>query len=300
MDPSREPTSPPEALLPDDVQHAVVPVSRLWLPVLSLFILTTLVLGFIRHNLREVYRDNLGYWDSRMSNSAVERVSYANLWLKERRTDTLAVARDPFTARVLAAAAHRSRALEARLAAEHVLERIARDNGFLGGAVADTECRIVAQKSVPMEAIAAVAEACQRARRAGDFKLFISGWEPSQLWLYLAYPVFGDGETSPSGPVPHRQLGVAEMVVEPWKALLPFLTVDSESEDATDTLVMWPDGSETIVFSPRLAMQGVESIFRRPLSDRTLESLAARKDNVEFGEFTDYRGVRVLGAARYS
>jgi len=151
MDPSREPTSPPEALLPDDVQHAVVPVSRwnnLWLPVLSLFILTTLVLGFIRHNLREVYRDNLGYWDSRMSNSAVERVSYANLWLKERRTDTLAVARDPFTARVLAAAAHRSRALEARLAAEHVLEGIARDNGFLGGAVADTECRIVAQKSV--------------------------------------------------------------------------------------------------------------------------------------------------------
>ena len=303
MDPSREPTSPPEALLPDDVPHAVVPVSRwnnLWLPVLSLFILTTLVLGFIRHNLREVYQDNLGYWDSRMSNSAVERVSYANLWLKERRTDTLAVARDPFTARVLAAAAHRSHVAEARPAAEHVLERIARDNGFLGGAVADTECRIVAQKSVPMEAIAAVAEACQRARRAGDFKLFISGWEPSQLWLYLAYPVFGDGETSPSGPVPHRQLGVAEMVVEPWKALLPFLTVDSESQDATDTLVVWPDGSETIVFSPRLAMQGVESIFRRPLSDRTLESLAARKDNVEFGEFTDYRGVRVLGAARYS
>ena len=78
MDPSREPTSPPEAPLPDDVHHAIVPVSRwtnLWLSFLSLFILATLVLGSIRHNLREVYRDNLSYWDSRMSNSAVERLS---------------------------------------------------------------------------------------------------------------------------------------------------------------------------------------------------------------------------------
>ena len=303
MDPSREPTSPPEAPLPDDVHHAIVPVSRwtnLWLSFLSLFILATLVLGSIRHNLREVYRDNLSYWDSRMSNSAVERLSYATLWLKERRTDTMVVARNPVTVRVLAAAAHRSHVLEARPAAEHALERIARDNGFLGGAVADTECRIVAQASIPRKAMAGVAKACQLARHAVDFTLSVSGWEPSQLWLYLAYPVFGGGETSPSGPVPRRQLGVAVLVVEPWKALLPFLTVDSESQDATDTLVVWPYGSETIVFSPRLAMQGVQSMFRRPLSDRTLESLASRRDNVEFGEFVDYRGVRVFGAARYS
>ena len=98
MDPSREPTSPPQAPLPDDVHHAVVSVSRwtnLWFSVLSVFILATLVLGSIRHNLRGVYRDSLTYWKSRMSNSVVERVSYATLWLKERRTDTMAVARDP-------------------------------------------------------------------------------------------------------------------------------------------------------------------------------------------------------------
>src|SRR5215472_12665536 len=117
MDLSREPTSLPDTPLPDGVRHAVLPVSRwssLWLPVLSLFILATLVLVFIRHNLREVYRDSLRYWDSRMSNSAVERVSYATLWLKERRTDTMVVARNSVTVRVLAAAAHRSHVLEAR------------------------------------------------------------------------------------------------------------------------------------------------------------------------------------------
>ena len=302
MDPLPELSTLHPAPSTDKVQDRAVRLSRwsnLWLYLVSFLLLVTTVWGFVRHNLRQAYRDTLAYWDVRMSNSDVERVSYATLWLNERRTDTVVVARNPLTIALLTAAANRGDVLRPRRSVEHYVDRIVRDNGFLGGAVADTSCRIVANVGVPAEAMAGFPEACQRAQRAGDFKLFVFGVEPPHVWLYQAYPVFPESEISLAGRDPRRELGVVVMIAEPWKTLFPYLTSGGEPRDSTETLVVWLTKDETVIFSPRLAIQGMESIFRRPLSERTLESLTAREDNVEFGEFADYRGVRVLGAARF-
>ena len=302
MDPRHEPSTPRAVPSADKVRDPFVPISQganLWLYLLSFFFLVTMVWAFVRHNLRQAYRDTLAYWDIRMSDSDVERVSYAALWLKERRTDTVGVARNPLTIHLLTAVANGSDVLRTHQSAERVIETMAHENGFLGGVVADTSCRIVAKVGVPAEALGGFSDSCQRAQYSRDLRLFVFGVETTHLWLFLAYPVFPEGEISPPRRDTRRELGVVMMVAEPWKSLFPYLTTGGELHDSTETLIVWPEGKETVIFSPRLAIQGVESIFRRPLSERTLESLTAREDNVEFGEFTDYRGVRVLGAARY-
>ena len=302
MDPSLKAGATPQSTSPDNAQPGGMPKARLggwWLYIFSFILLATLALGFIRRDLRDAYRDTLAYWDVRMSNSDLERVSYATLWLKERRTDVVVVARNPLTTGLLGAAAKGSNLARTRPLVEKYIDRIARDNGFAGGLIADTTCRIVAQEGVPAEAMADILGNCPEALRAGDFKVFVFGGEAAHPWVCLSYPVLPGDEISPGGQDPRRALGVVLMLSQPWKALLPSFEPEGERQDATETLVVWPSDDETIVFSPHLAIQGVRSIFHRPRGDQTLESLAVRKDNVEFGEYIDYRGVRVLGAARF-
>lgn len=301
VEPSHEPTTPPQATTPDGAQRHSVPVARWSTPslyVLSSLFLIAVVVGFVWYDLREAYRDTLAYWDVRMSSSADERSSFANLWLNERRTDTEAIAENAISTRLLLTAANRSDLTETSQGVERAIERMARINGFVGGAMADMECRIAAQTGVPAEALAGVQETCRRAERTGDFRVFVSGVRPAHVWLYLAYPVFAADKASPPGQASRREIGAVVMIAEPWKPVFPFLSAESESKSATETLIAWADADETVVFSPSLAIKGVESVFRRPLSEPTFESRVARERNVVFGEFTSYRGVRVFGAAR--
>jgi len=301
MEPSNRRITPALATTADSKRNWALPSLLRGIPsvyTISLFSIVAVVVGFIWYDLHGAYHDTLAYWDARLSSSAVERVSFATLWLNERRTDTVAIAENALSARLLSTASNRSELTETRQGVEQAIERMARINGFLGGAVADTECRIAAQSGMPAEALAGVQESCRQAQSAGDFRVFIHAVQPAHVWLDLAYPVFAGGETSSPGQTSRRELGAAVMITEPWKSALPFLSSESGFQGATETLIVWKNGHDAVLFCPRLAVQGVESVFRRPLSEPTLESRAAREDTIEFGGFTDYRGVRVFGAAQ--
>ena len=259
-------------------------------------ILAVVVAGLIWYDLQQAYRDTIAYWEVRMSASAAERLSFANLWLNERRTDTQAIADGRLSARLLAGAANHEAPDSSRRSEVAAIEKMARINGFAGGAIADTECRIVAQAGLPLEAVSGATDVCRRTQEVKDFSVLIYGAHRGHVWLYLACPVF-------AGPLPPRHgpagiVGAVVMIAEPWKPVFPFLALERESKYPTDTLIVWEDADQTVVFSPALAIQGAESQFRRLLNRPTLESRAAREGTVPFGEFTDYRGVQVLGTAR--
>jgi PAS domain-containing protein len=301
MGPPRELPVASLATTPDDTHPRHTPGSRrsaLPLYALSLLLLTTAVSGFIWYDLRWAYRDTLAYWDVRMSTSAIERVSFADLWLNERQTDVEGIAGSALAVRLLSVQANGTNLAKTQQEVEQLIERMARINRFLGGAVADTECRIAAQTGLPAEAAAGVRETCNRAQRAGDFQVFVAGVQQGHVWLYLAYPVFAAGETSLQRQVSRHALGAAVMIAEPWERTFPFMSAESEPQASTQTLLVWEDFGKTVIFSPRLGMEGVESVFRRSLSEPTLESRAAHEGNVGFGEYTDHRGVRVFAVAR--
>jgi hypothetical protein len=145
MESVHEPPRPTLDPGPRNANHRLVQVPhRSGLPfyVLTFVLLATVVGSLIWYDLRATYHDTLAYWDSNLSDSADQQVGIVTLWLLERRTDTVAVAHNPLTARLLLREANRASFLGIRQDVEHVVKGMAHANGFLGGVVADAECRV--------------------------------------------------------------------------------------------------------------------------------------------------------------
>ena len=134
--------------------------------------------------------------------------------------------------------------------------------------------------------------------REGDFRVDGFGMERGHLWLTLSVPVLAGLGAVTQAQVPARRIGAVVMVSDPWEDVAPLVVFESASTRTTDTLFVWRRDSEAFAFSPRLHALGTESIFRPPLRGDSFESRAARNGSVPFGEYTDYRGIRVFGVAR--
>jgi PAS domain S-box-containing protein len=266
--------------------------------VLIFLLVVAVVVGFLWYDLRAAYHDTLTYWDSSLSNAADEQANVETLWLLERRTDTEAIANNPATIRLLGGKVSSGNLGQTRQEVELEIDKMARINGFMGGAAADTECRIMAQTGVPAEAREGIQKACREAQAVGHSSIVAGYTRPAHVLLNLAFPVSAaQGALPAAQPSPHVS-GTVVMITEPRKTVFRFFAERSRPDQFAETEIMWQDEGEAVSFSPRLNTMGMESVFRQPLGGNNFESQAARKSNLEFGEFIDYRGVRVFGVAR--
>ncbi len=266
--------------------------------VIGFLILATLIAGFIWHDLGADYRDTLSYWNVQLSSSADEWVRVSALWLKERWTDTRGVAQNPSTIRLLSAGKSKRQAAELRQQVEGEIAHMAAVNGFRGGAVGDADCRITVQSGLRPEMARDFQEACRVVQRTGEFRIDLFGMEQGRVWLKFTAPVMAEGPASSSGPITRRRVGCVIMVVENLQDSILIFGGESVGARTSETLLVWRELGEALIFSAHRSAQGVESLFRRPLAASTLESRVARDGEVAFGEFMDYRGVGVFGAAR--
>jgi signal transduction histidine kinase len=264
----------------------------------SFLLLVTVVVGFIWHDLRAEYLDTLAYWNVQLSTSADDRVRISTLWLNERRTDTMVVAESDGTIRLLSAKGSRSQVAQIRQEVEREMAAIAAGNGFLGGAVGDGDCRIVAQTGLRSEMTQGVQEGCREVQQVGEYRVDTFGMEQGHVWLSLSAPVMAEDRASSSAPLIRRMVGSVIMVTENWQDIVPVFESESAPTRPGQTLIVWKKAREAFIFSPRLSARRVESFFRRPLAGPTFESRVALDGDVAFSEFIDYRGVRVFGVAR--
>jgi PAS domain S-box-containing protein len=266
---------------------------------IGFLILAALVVLFIWHELGTAYRDTLAYWNVQLSSSADEQAAVSALWLKERRTDTTAIAENPSTIRLLAAVGDKNKVAALRQQVEGEIAHMAAVNGFLGGAVGDGDCQITVQTGLRPEMAQGVQEACQRVQQSGEYEIDAFGMEKGHVWLNLSAPVWAEGPASPSAPFPRRIVGSVVMVMDLWQDFILIFGGESVPTKTSETLLVWKELREALIYSPRRSARGVPSFFRRPLAMSTFESIVAREGDVAFGEFIDYRGVRVFGAARH-
>jgi len=295
MNPSAQGTA-----IRDAADNLQVSGSRKTIPSLyavSFLFLVAMVVGFIWHDLRAAYRNTLDYWNVRLSNSADERVRMAALWRSERRMDIEVISKNPLTARLLSASGKKEITVTQR-GVQREIETISRSHEYLGGAALDGHCRIVVQVGIRPEMASGVQDACRWIEEGDEFRVDASGIEQGHLRLNLSAPVFAVDRVSPHAQVSRRKVGVVVMVCDPWRAATPLIAFESDRTLTSETLFVWRNESEAFIFSPRLHAQGGESLFRRPLDGPVFESRAARESDVAFGEFIDYRGVRIFGAAR--
>ena len=301
MEPSEKQVKSPSPDAPHDTdQGAAVgsPKRISSLYVIGFLILATFIVGFIWQDLRADYRDTLSYWKVQLSSSADEQATVGALWLKERRTDTTAIAENPSTIRLLAAKGDKDKAAALRQQVEGEIAHMAAVNGFLGGAVGDGDCQITVQTGLRPEMAQGVQEACRRVQQSGEYEIDAFGMEKGHIWLNLSAPVKAEGPASPSAPLPRRIVGSVVMVTELWQNFILIFGGESIPTKTSETLIVWKESSEALIYSPRRSARGGPSFFRRALAGPTFESRVAREGDVAFGEFIDYRGVRVFGAAR--
>jgi PAS domain S-box-containing protein len=173
-----------------------------------------------------------------------------------------------------------------------------RGNGYLAGALLDSKCRIAAQVSIQPEFSQAINDACGRILQAGDFRVDSFVTERGHLWLTLSVPVLAGMQGAPQGQASGGKIGAVVMVSDLWKDVTPLVVFESASTHTSDALFVWQKDGEAFAFSPRLQALGMDSIFRKRLNGDSFESRTAREGYVPFGEYLDYRGVRVFGAAR--
>jgi PAS domain S-box-containing protein len=285
------------------IHYGVTTASRsrtLSLYAVSFFFFATVVVGFIWHDLRGAYHDTLTYWNARLSSSADGRVKYDTLWLDERRRDAAVVSENPDTARLLSAVRDRATSglPEARRHVERELAAIQHVNGYLRAVVVDPECRVVAQSSASQEPTQDLQPTCLWVYHSGKSSLFPSVLEKGHIRLQIADPVFVHEVTRPASEAPLRVLGAVILVAEPWKELLPFAAIESDPSRTGETLLVWKQNGDAVIFSPLRKTRGEKCVFRKSLGEMAFESLVARQGEVAFGEYTDYRGVRVFAVAR--
>jgi PAS domain S-box-containing protein len=162
----------------------------------------------------------------------------------------------------------------------------------------DVKCRIIAQTGALEGTDEDFRSACTWVYRTKEFEVIASDSRRGKVWLHLAVPVFAENGAPGASQVPRRVVGAVVLVVDPWKEMLPFITSDSEPASTAETLLVWRQGGDAVIFSPLRKMLSQSSLFRRPLSDATFESRVVREGEVAFGEFVDCRGIRVLGVGR--
>jgi len=266
--------------------------------VVSFLILATVVGGFIWHDLRVDYLDTLDYWKVQLSNVTDDQVRICALWLNERRTDTIAVAESSGTNLLVYAGASRGQMAQVRQRVERGMADIAAGNGFLGGAVSDGDCRIVAQTGLRPEMAQGVQEACRAVQQAGQYRVDTFGMEQGHVWLSLSAPVVAEDRASSSAPRLRRIVGAAVMVIENWRDIVPVFESERAPTRPGHTLIVWKKANEALIFSPYLSARGEPSFFRRPLNGSPFESRVARDGDVAFGEFIDDLGQPIFGVAQ--
>ena len=272
--------------------------SHLPVYVLIFLLVVAVVIGFLWYDLRTAYRDTLNYWDSNLTNSADLQINVGNLWLAERRTDTEAIARSTATIRLLSFRESSANMADTRQEVERAVDKMARINGFVGGAVGDMECKIVAQSGVLPEAEEGIQAACREAQASGGITFVAAHRRPPHVWFVMAFPVSAAEGTSPAAQHSRHWCGAAVMVAEPWYTLSRPLEEAGRSNWSAETEIIWREQGEAVSFSPRLSNEGVESVFRLPLGGNAFEPRAAREGKVGFGDLIDYRGRKVFAVAR--
>jgi PAS domain S-box-containing protein len=269
-----------------------------WLLVISFVFLAAAVAGFIWHDLTLSYKGSVNHWKVLLTNSANDNVGLADMWLREREMNAEYVAANPLTSGLLVDASHNRNDAGKRRTLEQDLKRTASANGFLGGLVLDLQCRIVANSDAQVAKGIELETICKNVYRTKSYHVLASGLDRGDVRLTAAVPVFAESTLWPSGKKIHSIVGIVAMVANPWKTLLPFFVPEGEPAKSLETSLIWKREDHVVIFFPARAARGEKAVIVRPLKDVSYEGRVAVGSVLAFGEFKDFRGVRVFGVAK--
>ena len=246
------------------------------------------------------FRETMLAWEQRQSSIADDRSWLVSAWLSERRGDATAFSADSVVLAVLSPAnANRPDRDSSRVQRDlkSDLDLIATSHGYSGIYLLDSDGRVAAKSSGADAMDPRIKDICIETAQAGNFRVSTLGDQPSSP-LSFSMPVIAKGK--PLYPASHRSPlpGCVALVIDPASSLFPFLIKESVPTRSGETVLLRREGNEAVFVSPLRNNPHQSTCLRVALGPRALAGQAALAGQEKFGEFIDYRGVRVLASTR--
>ena len=235
---------------------------------------------------------HLEQWRARLSATVEDRRAGADAWIEERISDALVAAQYPSTLSLLDRRARPSRPLsEETSGADHlrdVLDRLRSVYHHRAVWIVDASGGVAAS-SGSLQPDSRCLEIAREVQAHREPRVAFHERSDGAVVVGAAAPVL-----APEG----RPLGAVLIEIDPTRSVYLMLTTEPAPTRSGETLLVEKEGGDLVFLSP--LRQGKEGPLRArwPLAQPGLAAIAALSGIETFGEFVDYRGVRVLAATR--
>ena len=228
-------------------------------------------------------------WRGRLSAMADDRRAAIARWLTASLADAQSAASFP-TIVALASNPSTDVAGKEREHATSILASIAGAEGFDGGWVLDANGGVLVSTRGSVAPDPALLRNLVARLEAETLVTDIHRSSDGRVSAYYAARIRADGSQ-------HRILGTVVFRSDPEKFLYPLLRSDPSLSTTAETVLVRADGSDVLFLGPLRHRSEAPLTVRLPRA-RLGAAAAAIEGRSEFGEFIDYRGMRVLAATR--
>ncbi len=247
--------------------------------------------------IRTQYTSNMAVWNERQSSLADDRSRMVSDWLDQRRGDAETLASRSSVIRVLSSPTSGSRPApngDNLRALTATLEDYARAYRYVGVYAFDASGEEVARTPGAEPLAKSMREISRQAAASGMFSLDIIE-RPGATLLGISAPVYIVASSVP-GPQ-RRAVGTVVLTADLDQSLFPNFSRETTPTRTGETVLVRRAGQEVEYLTPLRNLSGRPMHVRRPLA-RELAASVALEGPRTFGEFVDYRAVRVLAAVR--
>jgi PAS domain S-box-containing protein len=272
---------------------------RPWGSLLAFMAGAVAVAGLLAYLIVIQHREVLRSWEGRENGIADDRSRLVSHWLMERKADAELTARSPLLSALLSPITGqktvRQLLEDERRSSIAMLDETKGSYGYSGIYILDREGRLVSQATASPEIPEMLGATARGALQRGQLQV---DWLPDgqgRSSLGFVTPVPDKGERNAAGQRVMNPLGAVALIVNPYETLFPLLTVETVPTKTDETVLLMRKGDEVFYLSPlRNGPAGLHVALNRP----GFAAKAALEGRRTFGEYIDYRGVRVLAATR--
>ena len=257
--------------------------------------------GLIWNRFAAEYRAAMNYWHARQSSIAADRVRMVSTWLEDSRGDAEVLANLPSLRELASRPSSQATGRPSNSLLQGwvsvALDLVVDTGHYSSIHLLSRGGQVLAQSSRGGTLDPSVSQFCRTIALTGKVWIDMASSTGGREELTVCTPVFSQGSTRSNRP--GSPVGVVVLLVDPARSLFPMLTEEPVPTRTGETVLIREEGNEAAFISPlRFAPAGVETT-RRTLENPTFAAArAALAGRETFGEFTDYRGVRVLASTR--